>query len=202
MEGLTGEVGTIDIPGEQTSFVNIRPGEISSNAYDGNRDGDMKPFIALGAWSSFLVQCMLPGWQKWKPLHRYAWIIDDTIDYFANTCAVAIQDAFSSQQSLSVNDGDKLGIAVAPSGEYAHEFFTQNVGSAHPGFVDFVARNPSHPISQVTELNSPITLSDEQYIQLARICRHVDYSFRYESDRSGYRRHHRPRFCGHARGQF
>jgi len=217
-EGLSGEVGTIDIAGEYTADVNIRPGQ-SSN-YNGARDGELHPGIALGPWTSLLNQMIYPGWQKFAPLHRYAWIVEGTIDYDANTCAVAIMPTFSLMnysvnkaatgggdeasaagagirssrvKNYNVNLGNTLGtdeIELVRRGilekNYAHAFYVQNAAMAHPGFIDFIERNPTHPISQVTRLETPIYMTEETYIQLARICRHFDYFFRYESDQSGY----------------
>jgi hypothetical protein len=218
-ENLSGDVGTIDIAGEYTADVNIRPGMISSNAYSGSRDGELYPAIALGPWTSLLNQMIYPGWQKFKPLHRYAIIIEGTIDRDANTCAVAVQPTFSLMnynvnkaatgggeapaagsgvqstriKNYNVNLGNTLGtdeIELIRSGVleagYSSEFFIQNAAMSHPGFVDFIDRNPTHPISQVTELAPPIYMTDEMYIQVDRICRAFDFWYRYESDQSGY----------------
>jgi len=297
-EGLTGEVGTIDIAGEYTADVNIRPGYVDEdavaaqitaleaekltlrrdisawaalvkilpesspaeiayklkvyndlntaikrlihvenelNALKNNlyyylaRDGELYPSIALGPWTSLLNQMIYPGWQKFKPLHRYAWILEDTIDLIADTCAVAIQPTFSLMNYYvnkgatagneppaaeargvqsnrvkwyNVNYGNLLGIdeitLVKHGSGYdwenysletkaAKEFFVKNYAMAHPGFRDFIARNPYHPISQVEQLNPPIYITDEQYIQLQRICKYFDYFFQYGTDPSGYR---------------
>lgn len=218
-EGLTGDIGTIDIPGEYTADVNIRPGDIASNTYDAARDGDLIPAIGLGPWTNLLDLMIYPGWQKFKPLHRYAWIVSGTIDRTANTCAVAVMPTFSLMnynvnksatsggqppaaekglqssrvKNFNVNYGDTLGreeIELIRDGvaevDYGSEFFIQNSASAHPGFIDFVERYPTHPISDVSQLLPPVYLTDEKYIQIKRICRKIDYFFRYESDQSGY----------------
>lgn len=189
---LSGEVGTIDIPGEWTDDVLIRPAGIESASFDVLRDGDFYPAMAIGPWSSLYCQMLLPGVQKWKPKYRYAWIVDDSIDYENNTCALTIQSAFSSQQSLNVNQGDQLGVEldtedVGPSGETNLYSFRQEASAAHPGFLDFVERNPDHPISTVGKLNDPIYLTEEQYIQLSRLCSYFDYMYWYENDKSGYK---------------
>jgi predicted transglutaminase-like cysteine proteinase len=219
-EGLTGEVGTIDIAGEFTADVNIRPGHDESSDYNGERDGELYPAIALGPWTSLLNQMIYPGWQRFRPLHRYGVIIERTIDYDANTCAVAIQPTFSLMnynvnksatgggdvpeaaagvkssrvKNYNVNYGDVLGtdeIIMLRDGFYeqdaARKYFIQNSASAHPGFIDFVERNPTHPISTVTQLASPRWMTDEEYINIERICRWFDYFYKYESDRSGYK---------------
>jgi predicted transglutaminase-like cysteine proteinase len=219
-EGLTGEVGTIDIAGEYTADVNIQPGYNENGDYDGERDGELYPAIALGPWTSLLNQMIYPGWQKFAPLHRYATIIEGSIDYTNNTCAVAVQPTFSLMnyyvnrsatgggdepaaggirsnrvKNYNVNRGDILGqdqIDIVLNGieqknKKTIDVFIQNEAMAHPGFINFVERYPDHPISKVGRLNDPIYITDEQFVQVARICRYVDYWFwPYKSDRSGY----------------
>ena len=40
-------------------------------------------------------QMIYPGWQKFKPLHRYGVILEGTIDNETNTCVVAIRPTYS-----------------------------------------------------------------------------------------------------------
>lgn len=218
-EGLTGEVGTIDIAGEYTADVNIRPNGIESNAHNLERDGDLYPAIALLPWTSLLDLMIYPGWQKFKPLHRYGVIIDGTIDYDANTCVIAVKPtysllnynvnmsatgtgdkdpaatdtvSYSKTLNMNVNQGDTLGreeIEFIRYGfevkGYARDFFIQNDLMVHPGFLDFIQRNPDHPISQVSYTSDPIYMTDEQYEQVTRICRTINH-FEYKNDMSGY----------------
>ncbi|HUT44284.1 MAG TPA: hypothetical protein VMW95_08085, partial [Desulfobacterales bacterium] len=180
---------------------------------------ELYPAIALGPWTSLLNQMIYPGWQKFKPLHRYAVILEGTIDYENNTCAVAVQPTFSLMnyyvnksatgggdpaagsgirssrvKNYGVNYGDTLGteeIILLRRGilekAAAQEFFIQNTATAHPGFVDFCERNPGHPIANVGKLNPPIYITDEQYIQVRRICLYIDAFYGYLSDKSGYK---------------
>lgn len=218
-EGLSGQVGTIDIAGEKTEDVNIRPARINSSVYSAARDGELYPGIALGPWTSLLNEMIYPGWQKFKPLHRYGVIINGTIDHETNTCVVAIRPTYSlmnynvnvaatgtgdkepaagrgarysKTKNYNVNFGDTLGEeevefirnGVAVKG-YAREFFIQNSSLVHPGFLDFVERNPDHPISKVQYTADPVVITDEQFIQIRRICSSVD-AMSYLSDQSGY----------------
>ncbi len=143
--GLTGEVGTIDIPGEYTDEVNIVPGYEGNAVYDEARDGDFHPAVAMGAWSALLAKMILPGVQKWRPKYRYGYIVPDSIDYDNDTCAVTVEPAYSSQQNIDVNQGDGFGTEVIDV-EKEIEYFRQDAAFAHSGFTDFCSRNPSNPI--------------------------------------------------------
>ena len=104
-EDLSGEVGTIEIPGERGS-VNIQPGYDSNADYSASRDGELGPVIAQPPAGAYYNLAMLPGWQKWKPTYRYGTIT--SIDHDANTCNVTLDAATSSQQSLNVNQSQTL----------------------------------------------------------------------------------------------
>jgi predicted transglutaminase-like cysteine proteinase len=184
-EGLTGEVGTIDIPGEVTEQVHIRPGFNDQAVFDGARDGGFYPSIALGHWTTFLNRCIYPGWQKWKPTYRYAWIVPNSIDYANNTCAVTIQPASSSQQGLDINQGDGFGAEIIEEEREISYFYQPDV-AAYPGFEDFCARNPDNPICSNTEIGTPIELSNDQYDAISEINWVINNAFAYESDQSGF----------------
>jgi len=178
-EELSGEVGTIDIPGEMTPIVNIRPGYPAVDepaVFNAERDGEFWPSIAVGPWTCFLSKCILPGWQKWKPLHRLAWIV--SINDEDDTCSIVIQPTVSSQQNLSVNQGDgfdpKEGAIYQPS------------VALYPGFIDFCERNPGNPICSNREVGKPIQLSASDYAKISEINSYVNTAFEYESDASGY----------------
>ncbi len=175
-EGLSGEVGTIDIPGEVSALVNIRPGYDETAGFDAERDGEFWPSIAVGPWTCFLNKCILPGWQKWYPLHRLAWIV--SINTKNDTCSVVIQPTLSSQQLLSVNQGDDF--------EAGEASVYQPSVALYPGFVDFCERNPGNPICSNTEVGLPVELSDDQYRKIREINNYVNTAFKYESDASGY----------------
>jgi hypothetical protein len=102
---LSGDVGTIEVPGERVG-VNIQPGYFGNAPYSTARDGQLQPSVAGTPASVFFNLAMLPGWQKWMPTYRYGGII--TIDYDNDTCSLNLEDAFSSAQNLPVNQGGSL----------------------------------------------------------------------------------------------
>lgn len=98
-EDLSGDVGTIEVPGERGA-VNIHPGYDDAGAYDEDRDGQLFPAVAQTPAQCFFNLAMLPGWQKWKPTFRYG-----TITAMSEaTCSITLDDAESSQQELDIND--------------------------------------------------------------------------------------------------
>ncbi len=113
-EDLTGDVGTIEIPGEyNTGKVNIQPGYGGNAAYNSARDGTLQHALAGTPASVFWNLAMLPGWQKWKPTYRYGTITalrvattEEGIDY----CDVALDSTTSSSRggSLGINQNDVL----------------------------------------------------------------------------------------------
>lgn len=141
--GLTGDVGTIEIPGEydytqyrDPNNIHVQP-DTSINrdsTYNVSRDGLMYPSIGMGSWSTFLDKCMLPGWQRWKPLHRYGIISPDSIDFDNNTCDICLEASYSSQQHLPVNPSEITG----------QEFSDCEILGPE-GFRNFCESNPTHP---------------------------------------------------------
>ncbi len=104
-EDLSGDVGIIEVPGEQTAR-NVQPGYNANAVYSGSRDGQILPAIVSTPAATFWNLAMLPGWQKWKPTYRYGTIT--SIDYPANTCNLNLEPATSSQQNIDVNQGTAL----------------------------------------------------------------------------------------------
>jgi len=102
-EELTGVVGTVEVPGERGA-VNIQPGYDGNAVYSSTRDGQIQRAIASDPVGAFYNWAMMPGWQKWKPTFRYGTITS----ILANTCAVTLDEAESSQQSLDVNQTTTL----------------------------------------------------------------------------------------------
>jgi len=94
---LTGEVATIEVPGELGN-LQIVPNYIP-HTYDQEADGILLPSITMSAAQAFLNIACLPAWQKWKPTFRYGTItaIDEDI------ADVTLEDVKSSQQSLGIN---------------------------------------------------------------------------------------------------
>ena len=110
-ENITGNVGTIEVPGER-GIVQIQPGYANNSTYDSIRDGQLQPSIASTPAATFYNLAMLPGWQKWKLTYRYGVI--SNIDTDANTCDVKLNEVESSQQNLNINQELNLtGIAVS-----------------------------------------------------------------------------------------
>ena len=107
-EDLTGEVGTIEVPGERGE-VNIQPGHGGNAAYDQARDGQLGLNWNLGPAGAAYNLAMLPGWQKWKPTYRYGTIT--ALD--GDTCDVSLEVAGSSQFGLNVNQSQTLtGVTI------------------------------------------------------------------------------------------
>ena len=110
-EDITGNVGTIEVPGER-GIVQIQPGYENNSTYNATRDGQLQPSIASTPEATFYNLAMLPGWQKWKPTYRYGVI--SNIDTDANTCNVKLDEIKSSQQNLDINQELNLtGIDVS-----------------------------------------------------------------------------------------
>lgn len=108
-EDLSGEVGTIEIPGERNGTpVLIRPGYGGGAVYSAARDGQLQPCLGGTAASTFYNLAMLPGWQKWRPTFRLGEITAKA----GLTCSVAIDPASSSAQSLNVNQDTADGLVT------------------------------------------------------------------------------------------
>lgn len=104
-EDLTGEVGTIEVPGE-VGIVQIQPGYDDNAEYDAERDGQLLPTVVNSPAQAFYNLAMLPGWQKWKPTFRYGTIT--SVDEDADTANVTLDTTPSSQQSLDINQSTTL----------------------------------------------------------------------------------------------
>jgi hypothetical protein len=100
---LSGEVGTIEVPGERGS-VNIKPGYQGGQVYAANTDGKLQPTKAGTPSSVFYNWAMFPGWQKWKPTYRYGTIVAKD----GNSCTVLLDTAVSSAQDLAINASSTL----------------------------------------------------------------------------------------------
>lgn len=106
-ETMTGTVGTIEVPGERKTFVNL----YSDNTYTAARDGQLEKAGAGKTAGVIWNLAMLPGWQKWKPTYRYGTITALTISDIEggnDTCDVTLEAAVSTQQDLNVNQGTTL----------------------------------------------------------------------------------------------
>ena len=106
-ENMTGTVGTIEVPGERRTFVNLQNDNTHTPARDGQLEKAGAGKMAAVIWNL----AMLPGWQKWKPTYRYATITSLNIsssDYGNDYCDVTLESAISTQQSLDVNQTTTL----------------------------------------------------------------------------------------------
>jgi len=173
-EDLSGDVGIIEIPGED-QFINIQPGYNDNAVYQSIRDGQLFPAIACSPDQTFFNKAILPGWQKWKPTYRYAIILD--IDYENDTCSIRLLPAMSSQLSLNVNQGED--VQLGQSG-YDYEIST----ASEPGWDQFKADNPAHPL--VTNSAEPIELpsTDDLVAQIKAIDLDVNLKHIYATDAS------------------
>jgi hypothetical protein len=95
-EDASGDVATIEIPGEPQSLV-IAPGGRAPSA----SDGILLSRKAMSPEQAYLNAALLPGWQRFKPTYRVG--VVSNIDIRNNTCSVNLVDMRSSAQSLSIN---------------------------------------------------------------------------------------------------
>ncbi len=102
-ETLSGEVGTIEVPGEKID-VNIQPGFDGNSTYDRGRDGQLTKIMTQSPEQAYFNASQLPGWQKWKPTFRYAIISNLS----GNECTITFETTTSTQQSLSINQTDSI----------------------------------------------------------------------------------------------
>lgn len=100
-ENLTGEVGTIEIPGERGDVL-IQPGYNNNALYNGSRDGILEPAIAGTPAGTFWNWALLPGWQKWKPTYRTGYITAKDGEY----CDLTLDATPSSARGLDINAYD------------------------------------------------------------------------------------------------
>ncbi|MCP4259082.1 MAG: hypothetical protein GY774_16475 [Planctomycetes bacterium] len=100
-ESLSGEVGTIEIPGERTAPVIIKPGGVNGDqaAYNASADGQIIPCLGISATENFYNLAMMPGWQKHQPTYRLGTITALNDDL----CDITLDPATSSQQDLDIN---------------------------------------------------------------------------------------------------
>lgn len=106
-EGLSGVVGTIEVPGEVTAPIIIKPGGTAGDqaGFAQATDGFMTPGLGISPEEGFYNLALMPGWQKWQPTYRIGTIT--ALD--ADTCDVNLDPATSSQDDLNVNKQDIWG---------------------------------------------------------------------------------------------
>lgn len=170
-EDLTGNVGTIEIPGEQVTVI-VRPGYNNRAVYTSARDGQMMPAIAGSPHQVLFNWMLLPGWQRHKPVYRTGTIITGSIDNNANTCSVCLEPAYSSQQYLPAVDGLAVG-ECGTTNQYASQVST------------FCSNYPGHPFCTNTDEGSEINLTDAQLAQLKTVNQYVNQNYNRQNDPSG-----------------
>lgn len=100
-EDLTGEVATIEVPGEGLQNLLVAPGYDGAGGYLPARDGRVASRAGMNPLQLYLAAALLPGWQKFRPTYRFGTIT--AIDYNTDTANVALADARSSAQDLQIN---------------------------------------------------------------------------------------------------
>ena len=101
---LTGEVGSIEVPGEGITRLWIRPGYGAAADHLPARDGQMHHRAGLVSYQAYLLAAMLPGWQRWMPQYRVGTIA--SIDEDANSCIVSVDSEESSAARLLIDRPD------------------------------------------------------------------------------------------------
>ena len=97
-EDASGEVATIEIPGEPQSIL-IAP--LSPSGAGEPIGGQLIPREWMSGPQAFFNAAILPGWQKWMPTYRVGEIL--SLDPGAGTCSVQIDPATSTARGLGVN---------------------------------------------------------------------------------------------------
>lgn len=100
-ENASGEVATIEIPGEPEVVLIAAGGAAASEAA-----GEVVAREVLTPEAAFFNGGIFPGWQKWLPTYRVGTI--GSIDYANNTCSVTLDVTRSSAQRLDVNQTTSL----------------------------------------------------------------------------------------------
>lgn len=100
-EDASGEVATVEIPGEN-KLVLIAPAAPAP----GPADGLLTAREVQSPEQAFWNAAVLPGWQKWKPTYRRGTIT--AIDYDADTASVTLFEDVSSARNLPINQSANL----------------------------------------------------------------------------------------------
>lgn len=93
-ENGTGQVATIEIPGEPQITL-LAPGAVAHT----NADGQVLSRDVMRYDQAYLNAALLPGWQKWKPTYRVGTITNIVND----TCSVLLTPAKSSAINLDID---------------------------------------------------------------------------------------------------
>lgn len=94
-EDAAGEVGTIEINGEQPTIL-IAPDAPASENY-----GSLRHRMLMSPSAAYYNASVLPGWQKWMPTYRVG--VVSNINYDDDIATVDLDAATSSAQALDIN---------------------------------------------------------------------------------------------------
>mgnify|MGYP000417927894 CR=1 FL=1 len=103
---LTGEVGTIEIDGNNEKGVLIYPAGCIGlyAAYNLSIHGAVSPSIALSPSNCYFNRAIFPAWQKYKPTFRLGEIT--ALD--GDLCAIDLDPSLSREQNLNINQTTTL----------------------------------------------------------------------------------------------
>lgn len=135
-EGLTGEVGTVEL-GRQNTAPIIKPGD-SGAAYVAADDGILQPLPASSAAGVFYNLAVLPGVAKWRP--RYRTGTASNIDVDTNTMDVAL-DALELG-GINCNQADSLSAVPVQYMTCNAQAFT----AGDPVLVEFTGQDFAQPV--------------------------------------------------------
>jgi len=105
VEGVEGEVASIEVPDEAQAPIIIYP-QFSEGRHRPARDGQLVPREWQTAPQAYLNAAILPGVQKHRPVYRIGEVLN--IDKIADTAVVRLDEALSSAQNLPINQQDRL----------------------------------------------------------------------------------------------
>ena len=109
VENASGEVATIEIPGEPQKLL-VAPQHASGAGEPVG--GTLMPREWMTGPQAFFNAAILPGWQRWKPTYRVGVI--QGLDYDNDTCSVRIEGALSTAQDLYINSLEHAMIEDVP----------------------------------------------------------------------------------------
>ena len=186
-DDLSGDVGTIEVPGELGRLF-IQPGYNGNAAYNTTRDGILQPIMASTPAGAFLNRGILPGWQKFMPTYRvgtiqsfteiscplYLWDIPSYGQFgwvkMVTGCTILLDGAISSAQGLNVNQAsilENVPFSYTPKGS-GYEWYT-NIATGAPfpmspvdvSFMDFDIGSRVIVKFQNQDWNSPVIIGFE-----------------------------------------
>jgi predicted transglutaminase-like cysteine proteinase len=155
-------VGTMEMNGVDDEIIIAPGGKVSESIGLLQHVG-----VSTGA-AVFCNRARLPAWQKWKPTYRVGRII--TINYESNICDVGIEEQYSEEQGLKINQPGTLYTALK---------------SAVSGWDDFALQNPSFALVTNTS-DSTIPSTDQLLADLNTVNNYVNNRNRYTLDEQQY----------------